>query len=70
MGFHCIWKILLLFILSSHYFVHGAFLKWDSQLLDNAVELKDIPITIVQGRYDVMCPPETAWLLYQVFITH
>jgi proline iminopeptidase len=27
--------------------------------------LKDIPTTIVQGRYDMVCPPQTAWALAQ-----
>jgi len=48
-----------------HYFVHGGFFKQDGQLLQNANILKDIPGTIVQGRYDVVCPATTAWELHK-----
>jgi proline iminopeptidase len=49
-----------------HYFVHGAFLEPD-QLLENAGRLRDIPGYIVHGRYDVICPPEQAWLLHRAW---
>jgi proline iminopeptidase len=45
-----------------HYFVHGAFLEPD-QLLECAGRLREIPGTIVHGRYDVICPMEQAWAL-------
>ncbi|CAH1788905.1 unnamed protein product [Owenia fusiformis] len=48
-----------------HYFVHGGFFKTDGQILENADKLKDIPGTIVQGRYDVVCPARTAWELHK-----
>jgi proline iminopeptidase len=44
-----------------HYFVNAGFFKEDGQLINNAHILKDIPGTIVQGRYDVVCPALTAW---------
>jgi proline iminopeptidase len=34
-------------------------------LIDDAHKLKDIPTTIVQGRYDVVCPAYTAWDLHK-----
>ena len=46
-----------------HYFINKGFLKSDEQLLEDASRLKDIPTTIVHGRYDVVCPLENAWLL-------
>ncbi len=49
--------------IESHYFVNGAWLKPDDQLLRNASRLRDIPGVIIQGRYDAICPPETAWEL-------
>lgn len=49
--------------MEAHYMVHGAWLKHDSQLIDDAVRLKDIPGIIVQGRYDMVCPPVTAYEL-------
>lgn len=44
-----------------HYFVNGGFFESDGQLIANASILKDIPGTIVQGRYDMVCPAKTAW---------
>ena len=34
--------------------------------LDGAKELSHIPTTIVNGRYDVICPCKTAFELYEV----
>ncbi len=45
-----------------HYFVHGGWLEED-QLLREAGTLRGIPGRLVQGRYDVVCPPITAWEL-------
>ena len=47
-----------------HYFVNRGFFANDSWLLDEAeTKLKDIPGTIVHGRYDVVTPLSTAWAL-------
>jgi hypothetical protein len=43
-------------------------MKSESQLLNNADKISHIPVTIVQGRYDVVCPAETAWQLHKVFL--
>jgi proline iminopeptidase len=48
-----------------HYFMNGAFFKTDNWILENALVLKDIPIRIVHGRYDVVCPVRNAWELHQ-----
>jgi len=50
-----------------HYFINGGFLKTPNHVLENARIIKDsgIPVTIVQGRYDVVCPAKTAWELYK-----
>jgi proline iminopeptidase len=39
----------------------GGFFEQDGQLLRDAHILKDIPGTIVQGRYDMVCPFKSAW---------
>ncbi len=44
-----------------HYFTHGIFLKSPNWILENAKQLRNIPIEIVHGRYDVVCPIENAW---------
>jgi proline iminopeptidase len=50
-----------------HYFVHGGFFECDGQLLRDAHRLAGIPGTIVQGRYDVVCPPRSAWDLHRAW---
>jgi len=45
--------------MEAHYFVNNSFMSED-QLLRNAGRLAGIPGIIVQGRYDLLCPPETS----------
>lgn len=47
-----------------HYFSHDSFLE-PEQILRDADRLKGIPGVIVHGRYDVVCPIESAWQLHQ-----
>lgn len=49
-----------------HYFVNGGFMP-DGELLkpENVDKIKHLPISIVQGRYDVVCPAITSWNLYK-----
>ncbi len=51
--------------IEAHYFKHRSFLESDNQILDNAHKLRGVPTTIVQGRYDAICPPTSAWELSQ-----
>jgi proline iminopeptidase len=46
-----------------HYFVNDCWLSGDRALLDNVHKIRHIPCVIVQGRYDVVCPMESAWAL-------
>ena len=50
-----------------HYFYHHCFLETDDQLLTNAFKLNGIPGGIIQGRYDVVTPFETAYQLKQLW---
>jgi proline iminopeptidase len=50
-----------------HYFVNRGFFERDDYLLANAHRLKPIPGTIIQGRYDVVTPAETAWALHRAW---
>lgn len=45
------------------YLANRCFLP-ERHILDNAHRLP-MPVYIVQGRYDMVCPPETAWELHQ-----
>jgi proline iminopeptidase len=48
--------------MEAHYFTHDSFMAPD-QLLNEAGKLAGIPGIIVQGRYDLLCPPWTAHAL-------
>jgi proline iminopeptidase len=50
-----------------HYFVNGGFLEQADQLLRNVARIRHIPAVIVQGRYDVVCPMQTAWALHEAW---
>jgi proline iminopeptidase len=52
--------------MEAHYFKNQAWME-DGQLLkkENIDKIRHIPVTIVQGRYDVVCPPITAWELHK-----
>lgn len=46
--------------IESHYFVNGGFFEVEDQLLRDAHRIADIPGVIVHGRYDVVCPVQSA----------
>jgi proline iminopeptidase len=48
--------------MEAHYFQNDCFMKPD-QLLAEAGKLQNIPGIIVQGRYDLLCPPATSHAL-------
>lgn len=48
--------------IEAHYFVHQGFLA-EGELIGNLHRIAHLPCTIVQGRYDVVCPPSTAHAL-------
>ncbi|MFM9967387.1 MAG: prolyl aminopeptidase [Burkholderiales bacterium] len=52
--------------IETHYFLHQAFFD-EGQLLARAPRLRGIPGVIVQGRYDMVTPPDTAWQLHQAW---
>ncbi|MET8837973.1 prolyl aminopeptidase [Micromonospora sp. NPDC004540] len=43
----------------SHYAVHGGFLT-ETQLLDGVDRIRHLPAVIINGRYDLCCPPVSA----------
>jgi len=49
--------------LENHYFINSGFLEADGQILDQMDKIAHIPGHIVQGRYDMICPPQAAWNL-------
>ncbi len=49
--------------LENHYFLNGGFLDRDGQILADMPRIEHIPGIIVQGRYDMICPPASAHML-------
>lgn len=49
--------------IENHYFVHDAFLR-DAAILDRMDRITHLPVVIVHGRYDVVCPVSNAWDLH------
>ena len=47
-----------------HYFINKGFFKSDGWILENLTPIKKIPTIIVQGRYDIICPMQSAWDLH------
>jgi proline iminopeptidase len=50
-----------------HYFINKGFFKREDQLLRGVRKIRHIPAVIVQGRYDVVCPMQTAWDLHRAW---
>ena len=53
--------------IEAHYFVNGGFFESEDQLLRGIDGIRHIPATIVQGRYDVVCPMDSAWALHRAW---
>ena len=51
--------------LENHYFTHLGWLEDERALLANAHKIRHIPTIIVQGRYDMCTPTQSAWELKQ-----
>jgi proline iminopeptidase len=51
--------------IENHYMSHDCFLE-EGQLLRDIGKLKDIPAILINGRYDVICPPKIAYRLHQL----
>ncbi|QMU59361.1 MAG: prolyl aminopeptidase [Boseongicola sp.] len=49
--------------LENHYFKNGGFLERDGWIESKEDALSNVPGTIVQGRYDMICPPAAAYRL-------
>lgn len=53
--------------LENHYFINAGFLEVDGQIHRDMPRLRDIPGFIVQGRYDMICPPRTAVAVHEAW---
>lgn len=50
-----------------HYFINNCFFDEDNYLLNRIDKIRHLPGVIVQGRYDVVCPAESAWVLHKAW---
>ncbi|TKZ15972.1 prolyl aminopeptidase [Shimia litoralis] len=53
--------------LENHYFVNSGFLDQDGWILNHIDRIRHIPGIIVQGRYDMICPPKSAHALAKLW---
>ena len=58
-------KIIPLARIECHYFINKSFFpdNNDNYILDNIQKIKNIPLYMVQGEYDIVCPIESAYLI-------
>ena len=47
-----------------HYLVNSCFLE-EGQLLNNISKIQHVPVTIINGRHDLICPPLYAYILHK-----
>ena len=52
-------------LFENFYMTNGCFLE-EGQLFKNAEKISHIPTIIINGRYDVICPPVTAYRLHKL----
>jgi len=53
--------------IEAHYFVNDSFFNPDDQLLRDVGKIRHLPGLIVQGRWDIVCPPQSAWELHRAW---
>jgi proline iminopeptidase len=53
--------------IEAHYFVNDSFFNPDDQLLGDVGKLRHLPAVIIQGRYDLVCPVQSAWELHRAW---
>ncbi len=58
------WPFYAFSIIENYYMANGCFLE-EGQLMNNLSKIKNIPTIIINGRYDIICPPITAYKLHQ-----
>ena len=50
--------------IESHYFSNNCFVE-DNVILNNINKIRHLPLFIIHGRYDMICPLENAWQLHK-----
>lgn len=52
-------------LIENHYFINNGFIDGDSILNNISQKVRGIPVNIIQGRYDIVCPFKTAYELHK-----
>lgn len=47
-----------------HYAKNRYFIN-ENQIIENSSKIPDVPTTIIHGRKDLTCLPESSWLVHQ-----
>jgi proline iminopeptidase len=63
-GWFEFWNPLAFSVIENYYMANLCFFE-EGQLLNNADKLADIPVILVNGRYDLICPPINAYKLHK-----
>ena len=50
-----------------HYAKNKYFIE-ENQILDNLIKIPDVPITIIHGRKDLTCLPDSSWSVHQALV--
>lgn len=50
--------------LETHFIAHNCFLP-ENYILDNIKKIRHLPVSIINGRYDMICPPISAYQLHK-----
>ena len=53
--------------LECHYFTNNVFFDTDNWLIEHVDVIRHIPAVLVHGRYDLVCPVESAWELHNAW---
>jgi proline iminopeptidase len=53
--------------IEAHYFVNKGWLEGDDHIMSRIDRIAHIPGVVVQGRYDVICPPHVAYALTEAW---
>ena len=53
--------------IENHYFINKGFLENDDYIISNINKIEEIKGIIIQGRYDMVCPPNSAYILHKAW---
>lgn len=57
-------KLHTMYLICYYYLTNNCFLEY-GQIINNISKIQGIPVTIVHGRYDMLCPPLNAFRLHK-----